>query len=151
VQGATQYQLRDGGIDRMAPEKNYGLVRRDYSHKPAYAAFWHALGGRGPFRVSVRVARTRLRRALRAGLRVSVRCPAACRVRAGTRLRRGPRVRSGAVRRRSAGRLRLRLRFRPRQRRYLARRRRARLTISVTARGPAGERVTVRRRVVLRR
>jgi hypothetical protein len=38
------YSVRDAGSDRSSVEDNFGLLRRDFSAKPAYGAFTRALG-----------------------------------------------------------------------------------------------------------
>lgn len=43
VAAASVYNLRNKGTDAAGQEDNWGLVRRDYSEKPAYAAFRTAL------------------------------------------------------------------------------------------------------------
>jgi polysaccharide biosynthesis protein PslG len=50
VESAVVYNLRDKGDDPADLEHRWGLVRRDFSPKPAYGAFKAALGGeaRGP-------------------------------------------------------------------------------------------------------
>jgi len=52
VAGATVYQLRDMGSEPSNPEDNFGLLRQDFTPRPAYAAFAAAMraaqGGGGP-------------------------------------------------------------------------------------------------------
>ena len=43
VKGATVYQLRDMSTDAADPESNFGMLREDYSPRPAYAALRAAL------------------------------------------------------------------------------------------------------------
>lgn len=43
VQGASLYNLRDKGTDATSMEDNFGVLRRDYTPKPAYAALTAAL------------------------------------------------------------------------------------------------------------
>jgi hypothetical protein len=43
---ASLYNLRDKGTDPSDMEQNFGVVRRDYSPKPAYAALTDALNGK---------------------------------------------------------------------------------------------------------
>ena len=43
VKGATVYQLRDMFTDAADPEANFGMLREDYSPRPAYAALRAAL------------------------------------------------------------------------------------------------------------
>ncbi|MBA2343233.1 MAG: cellulase family glycosylhydrolase [Thermoleophilaceae bacterium] len=38
VQGAIVYELRDAGTNRLVGNNNYGLLRNDFSQKPAYQA-----------------------------------------------------------------------------------------------------------------
>jgi exo-beta-1,3-glucanase (GH17 family) len=45
VQGATVYQLRDMATDPSNPEDNFGLLRQDFTPRPAYASFKAALSG----------------------------------------------------------------------------------------------------------
>lgn len=90
VLGATQYQLRDNGTDPQALEDNYGLVRRDGSVKPAYAAFRAGQGtsaAERPFDVEIRDVR--LTRRLARGIEVRIRCSSLCRPSVGVRLRYG--------------------------------------------------------------
>jgi polysaccharide biosynthesis protein PslG len=44
VQAASVYNLRDKGTVQASMENNFGLVRRDFSPKPAYRAVQEALG-----------------------------------------------------------------------------------------------------------
>jgi polysaccharide biosynthesis protein PslG len=48
VAAASVYNLRNKGTDAAGQEANWGLVRRDYSEKPAYAAFRAALTSAPP-------------------------------------------------------------------------------------------------------
>jgi polysaccharide biosynthesis protein PslG len=48
VRAATIYSLRDDGTNRSAHEDNFGLVRRDYSAKPALWALRGALAANRP-------------------------------------------------------------------------------------------------------
>ncbi|MGI8511485.1 MAG: cellulase family glycosylhydrolase [Solirubrobacteraceae bacterium] len=48
VEAAIVYQLRDKGTNAAAMEDNFGLLRRDYSPKPAYAALQAALAPPAP-------------------------------------------------------------------------------------------------------
>ena len=43
VKGATIYQLRDMGSDPSNPEDNFGLLRENFTPRPAYAAFAAAM------------------------------------------------------------------------------------------------------------
>lgn len=43
VKGATAYQLRDMATDPTNPEDNFGLLRRDFTARPAYAKFTAAM------------------------------------------------------------------------------------------------------------
>lgn len=43
VRGATVYQLRDTTDDPSSWENNFGLVRRDFTRRPAFAAFTRAI------------------------------------------------------------------------------------------------------------
>jgi hypothetical protein len=43
VQGATQYNLRNKGTDPASREDNYGLLRRDFTPKPAMESFKRAM------------------------------------------------------------------------------------------------------------
>jgi hypothetical protein len=53
VRAATVYNLRAKGIDPTDREAGYGLVRRDFSPKPAYLALKHALTvGKRPSKLS---------------------------------------------------------------------------------------------------
>jgi hypothetical protein len=47
VRGATVYQLRDMGSNPADPEDNFGLLHRDFTPRPAYAAFKQAMQGAG--------------------------------------------------------------------------------------------------------
>jgi hypothetical protein len=40
------YNLRDKGTDRSDVEQGFGLVRRDFTHKPAYESFQSAVAAR---------------------------------------------------------------------------------------------------------
>ena len=79
VVGATQYQLRDNGTDPQSLEDNYGLVNRDYSVKPAYAAFQAAQGSPHERRLEVQIRDVRLTRRLTRGIELRIRCSSACR------------------------------------------------------------------------
>jgi len=162
VQGATQYQIRDNGDDRGAREDNFGLLREDLSPKPAYAAFKASLlrsagaaagqssdQRRQKFTVSVRLGSRRMRRAVRRGLWLKVRCPYKCKVQARVRKR------GVAGRRRTArlprGRGTMRVPF-PRRLRGKARRRdRLGVVVQVVAVGSPGGRAGLKRPVVLRK
>lgn len=52
VGGAIVYNLRDKGTNAGQMQDNFGLVRRDYSPKPGYAALREALGGAPALTVS---------------------------------------------------------------------------------------------------
>lgn len=57
VRGATVYQLRDTSTDPGSWESNFGLLREDFTRRPAYAAFRSAVAAvRGQWR---RAARSR--------------------------------------------------------------------------------------------
>lgn len=43
VKGATVYELRDMGTEPANPEDNFGLLRQDFTPRPAYAAFAAAM------------------------------------------------------------------------------------------------------------
>jgi hypothetical protein len=43
VGGATLYQLRDMGTDPSNPEDNFGLLRQNFTARPAYTAFKNAM------------------------------------------------------------------------------------------------------------
>jgi polysaccharide biosynthesis protein PslG len=43
VKAASVYQLRDMGVDPSNPEDNFGLLRQDFTPRPAYAAFKAAM------------------------------------------------------------------------------------------------------------
>lgn len=60
VKGAVVYNLRDKGTDPSSHEDNFGLVRRDFSQKPAYAALREALTGAPA--AAVRPATRKIRR-----------------------------------------------------------------------------------------
>ncbi len=45
VRAAVAYELRNSGEDPAELEHNFGLLRRDFSEKPAYAAVREAFGG----------------------------------------------------------------------------------------------------------
>lgn len=51
VKGATVYELRDMGTEPANPEDNFGLLRQNFTPRPAYAAFaaaMHAAPGKIP-------------------------------------------------------------------------------------------------------
>jgi hypothetical protein len=62
VKGATVYQLRDMSTDGADPESTFGMLREDYSPRPAYAALRAALTPAGGARPRA-CRRTRPRRA----------------------------------------------------------------------------------------
>ena len=85
VQAASVYNLRDKGLDRSAMEDNFGLVRRDFSEKPAYRAVREALAApprRGAPRLGARRGRVSLRlRSRRGSVWAEGRAPARSRLR----------------------------------------------------------------------
>ena len=159
VQGATQYQLRDNGDDRSEREDNFGVLRENFSPKPAYAALSAALRGvsagkpsstrkKRRFKVTVRLRSRNLRRAVRRGLALRVRCPHRCRV--GVRVRKRGVVGRRRMARLARGAARVRVPF-PRRLRAQARHtRRLRVVVRVVAVGSPAGRHKVRRAVVLR-
>jgi polysaccharide biosynthesis protein PslG len=149
VKAAVIYNLRNKGSDPRGREDQFGLVHRDFTPKPAYAAFKEALSQHGsPDRAS-RPGRVRIlpRRRLRVGRRGVVKIPLQCLPgsvspdcagRLTIRRRRGARasLRAGAGSfRLGAGRAGdARVKLSPRARRALARRGRLRVTVLVATR-----------------
>jgi polysaccharide biosynthesis protein PslG len=83
VEAGLVYNLRNKGSDPSGREDQFGLVRRDFSRKPAYTAFKQALAGPpAPAGVATgsRAGRVRIlrRRRLRLGRRGAVRVPVRC-------------------------------------------------------------------------
>jgi hypothetical protein len=63
IENLTWYEYRDGCPDRTEPECNFGLVRSDLSHKPAYDALREVIAGAtAPLRPSLLLS-TKIREA----------------------------------------------------------------------------------------
>lgn len=167
VRAAIVYNLRNKGSEPTDREHQFGLVRRDFSPKPGYAAFQQALSddGAAPTPAPAAPGSTHVqlvaapthplerRRALRVRIRCKARGAAAGRRRCVGRLRaaarrhsrrlRAARGRTFVVR---AGRARtISMRLSPRARRLVARRGRARIVVVATTRhsGIARRRIAV--------